>query len=163
MGCYITGNVNIGNDGQVNNILIKCCSFNEIKINNSACLEIFVNQNYIRGRDNTGGNSNLILKNNIMKGIRYVNGGIIQNNIFTHWSDAYAGSLNYIYNSIVTNNVITNIWKDNPIVFNRTSISIFHHLFSTSVTEVTPTTIAVILESRKSQKIQGIPVLKSQT
>ena len=52
-----------------------------------------------------------------MKGIKHINGGTIQNNIFTHWADAYTGSLNYIYNSIVTNNVITCIWTGNGSYF----------------------------------------------
>lgn len=118
MGCYLSGIVLIGDGGSiVNNTVVKCCNIGDFQILNNQCLGTYINQNYIRGRNSHCSDGEVVLKNNIMKGIKHINGGTIQNNIFTHWADAYTGSLNYIYNSIVTNNVITCIWTGNGSSF----------------------------------------------
>ena len=49
MGCYITGDIIIGDDGaSVNDILIKYCNVNSVQVKNITCQETVVNQNYIR-------------------------------------------------------------------------------------------------------------------
>lgn len=51
MGCYISGNVNIGNDGSsVNDVVVKCCNVNSIQVKNNNCDGTVVNQNYIRSK-----------------------------------------------------------------------------------------------------------------
>ena len=82
MGCYISGDVNIGSDGSsVNDVVVKCCNLNCIQIKNNNCDGTVVCQNYIR----SGSKSNLargtIFTNNIAT---YVNSefGKIVNNIF---------------------------------------------------------------------------------
>lgn len=113
MGCYISGNVYIGNDGSaVNEVVVKYCNFNSLQIGNGSCVNALVNQNYIRNTSNCNG-AGPTLTNNVMHSLKYVTGGTIKNNIFTYWGDAYTGSLNYIYNSTVTYNVISCFWTDN--------------------------------------------------
>ena len=52
--------------------------------------------------------------------------------------------------------LLGNLWESHCFSSKRTSISIFHHLFSNSVTQVTPTTIAVILEqAEKAKRFRG--------
>ena len=83
LGCYITGNVNIGDGGAaVSDVLIKYCNLNAVFVNSILCLGTIVNQNYIRG-DSDFGNSNPQIKNNILRFVRNIDGGIISNNIFT--------------------------------------------------------------------------------
>ena len=105
MGCYITGDINIGNDGNaVNDILVRYCNLNSVQIKNSSCKETVINKNYVRS-PSWFGDTNAQITNNIMVGFRHVNGGTIKNNIITRWGDAYTGDLNNIYNSYFTKNV----------------------------------------------------------
>lgn len=109
MGCYITGDVNIGDgDKSVNDVLIRYCNLNSVRVKNNTCMGIMVNQNYVREASNFQGAAATIT-NNIMRGLLDVRGGVINNNIFTSWADAYTGSLNYIYDSIIKGNVISGI------------------------------------------------------
>ena len=115
MGCYITGNVYIGDGGaSVNDVLIRYCNLNSVQVTNNTCMGIMVNQNYVREASNFQGAAATIT-NNIMRGLLDVRGGVINNNIFTSWADAYTGSLNYIYDSIIKGNVISGI---NPNGYN---------------------------------------------
>ena len=96
MACYITGNVNIGEGGaSVNNVLVKFCNLNSVQVNNNTCMEVFINQNYIRGISSFG-NSNPRIYNNILSPITYINNGYISNNIINgYWcyydGNAYSG------------------------------------------------------------------------
>lgn len=82
MGCYITGNVNIGEgDATVNNVMVKCCNLNSVNVLNNTCLSTFVNQNYIRSNSNFNGAPGSIT-NNIMHSVKFVTGGTISHNIF---------------------------------------------------------------------------------
>lgn len=109
MGCYITGRVKIGENGIVNNVLIKQCFLNGIDVLNKDCTGTIVNQNYVVDRLIMG-DSNAIIKNNIVRWtntgygpcIYNVGSGIIQHNILLHGSQSMA----YI-NATVTDNVIT--------------------------------------------------------
>lgn len=108
MGCYISGNVNIGEDDTVNNITVKLCNLNAVNVKNRICTGTIVNQNYIRDICNFS-NSEVTIKNNICKVLNSINGGTISNNILTSQSTS-AGHFTYgvlisVNNSTVTDNI----------------------------------------------------------
>ena len=110
MGCYISGNVNIGDGGaSVNNITIKYCNLNSVGINNNTCTGTIVNQNYIRNE--CGFNyAEVTIKNNILYGLYNIDGGTISNNIIKSSSaGGYRYSLTRVNNSSINNNVFLNI------------------------------------------------------
>lgn len=83
MACYITGDVNIGEgSATVNDVLIKYCNLNSVRISNSTCLNTIVNQNYIRNGSYFG-DANVIFTNNIAHSLHFINNGIITNNVMT--------------------------------------------------------------------------------
>lgn len=83
MGCYLSGNVHIGEDGNsVNNIIIKYCNLNSVQVKNNLCVGTIVNRNYIRSTSYLGG-ATVAISNNVMHSIREVGGGTIGNNIIT--------------------------------------------------------------------------------
>lgn len=105
MGCYITGYVNIGDEGAtVNDVLIRYCNLYSVQIKNNKCMETIVNQNYVRN-PSWFGDTNAQITYNIMVGFTHVNGGLIKNNIITRWGDAYVGDMNCIHNSYITKNI----------------------------------------------------------
>ena len=120
LGCYITGNVNIGEgDASVNNVLVKYCNLNSVQILNNTCMSTFINQNYIRNSCNLNGASGNIT-NNVIHSIRNINGGQIVNNqlsgYFFHHSTSggpYNPTSTYheycieAYNASIMNNVLT--------------------------------------------------------
>ena len=156
MACYITGNVNIGNDGSsVNDVLIRYCNLNSVQVNNSTCQETIVNQNYLRGSCNFG-NSNVRLENNIVHSMQNINGGKINHNVITDAIYVKWGNYSYSYyplldvsSSSILNNFIlswqsghsgnncqasyncigTDSWGDNPVVLdeNTTWEDVFEH------------------------------------
>jgi len=102
MGCYITGNVVIGEDGAVNDVLVRYCNLNSVQVKNSECQETFVNQNYIRSTSYFGG-TNAEVTNNIMHSLGDVNNGTITHNVILGhycYSDVYSGG-GYITNYAV--------------------------------------------------------------
>ncbi len=114
MGCYITGNVNIGeNDAIVNNMIIKYCNLNSVQVKNNTCQEIIVDQNYVRGDSNFGSSYNITISHNVIGKISNVGSGVIKNNVICHNnynSYGYAGpddswSLHWVNNSLIANNV----------------------------------------------------------
>lgn len=83
MGCYITGNVNIGDGGaSVNDVLIRYCNLNSVQVKNYKCLDILVNQNFIRNTSSFNG-ANSKITNNVIHSIYQVDNGVIMNNIIT--------------------------------------------------------------------------------
>lgn len=87
MGCYINGNVYIG-DGEdkpeVDNILIKFCNLNSVQVQNSSCLGTVVNQNLIRDTSNfnyAGGK----VTNNILHSLYKLKNVDILYNIVTYY------------------------------------------------------------------------------
>lgn len=80
MGCYITGDVVIGEDGAVNDVLVRYCNLNSVQVKNSECQETFVNQNYIRGTSSFGG-TNAEVTNNIMHSLNGLNNGLVSYNL----------------------------------------------------------------------------------
>ncbi len=110
MGCYISGNVYVGNDGKaVNNVLIKYCNLNSVQVSNNQCSNTKVNQNYIRGGSNFN-YASAVIQNNILHSVYQIEGGDISYNIFT--SRYYQGSeyatLYYVKNATISNNVFLN-------------------------------------------------------
>lgn len=94
MGCYITGNVVIGEDGAVNDVLVRYCNLNSVQVNNSECQETFVNQNYIRSTSSFGG-TNAEITNNIMHSVRGLKNGLLSHNIILSYYTYDAGSPGY--------------------------------------------------------------------
>ena len=106
MGCYISGNVNIGADGKsVNNILIKYCNLNAFGVNSKICTGTVVNQNYLRGSSDCN-YAAVEVTNNIIKQLVEISGGIVKNNIFPVTSGGY--SFYNITSSTISNNIISN-------------------------------------------------------
>ncbi len=118
MGCYITGNVNIGEGGaSVNNVMVKCCNLNSVQVANNTCNSVQIIQNYIRNNSRFNGASGNF-KNNVLHSLHGVNGGNISNNIITsnavynqRWGtngwlydySAIGADNSYIYGNILTN------------------------------------------------------------
>lgn len=117
MGCYITGNVYIGeDDASVNNALIKFCNLNSVQVRNSNSLLTYVNQNYIRATSDFG-NSNAQITNNILHSIKNLENGLVSYNIilgaYTYHSGSVFGGGSYsdvanigAKTSIIHNNVV---------------------------------------------------------
>ena len=109
MGCYLTGRVIIGENGIVDNVLVKLCFLNGVDVRNSNCVGTVVNQNYVVDQLRMG-NSDVIIKNNIVRFtntgygpcIVDVGSGVIQHNMLLYGSYSF-----YNVNATVTNNVIT--------------------------------------------------------
>ena len=107
MGCYITGNVVIGEDGAVNDVLVRYCNLNSVQVKNSECQETFVNQNYIRGTSDFG-STNAEITNNILHSVIGVNNGMVSYNVFFFFFvyDSYPNTKTgwyYFYASIMAN------------------------------------------------------------
>lgn len=137
IGCYITGNIYIGHDDTaVNDVLIRYCNLNCVDIKHSACMETIVNQNYIRETCSFG-NSNARITNNVLKGFFHIDGGEIKYNNLTAptWSDAYTGSFNYVYNTVVTNNLLNCVWVENFAKAFRGGGNVFANNFGTTYGE----------------------------
>lgn len=102
MGCYITGDVVIGGDGAVNDVLVRYCNVNSIQVKNNQCQETFINQNYLRSTSSFGG-TNAEVTNNIMHSVRGLNNGLLSHNIILSYYTYDAGSPGYswpIYTAI---------------------------------------------------------------
>ena len=95
MGCYITGNVVIGEDGAVNDVLVRYCNLNSVQVKNSECQETFVNQNYIRGTSDFG-STNAEITNNILHSVIGVNNGVVSYNVFV---GVHVGSVGHDMNN----------------------------------------------------------------
>ena len=112
MGCYISGNVNVGEDGATNNCTVKLCNINVVNVKNGNCSGTVVEQNYIRSYPCNFANAAVTVKNNIMQGIKSMTGGIVKNNILTaggYTSYGYVvGSITFndVHNSTIFNNII---------------------------------------------------------
>ncbi len=107
LGCYITGNVNIGEVGaSVNDILIRYCNVSSIIVKNTSCLGTVANQNYFRGGFNAG-DAKAEITNNIIKYIYKLDGGSVINNVITGGTGQNASyySLYYVNNSDIFGNI----------------------------------------------------------
>ena len=107
MGCYITGNVNIGNElSPVNHIVIKYCNLNAVLVNNPECVDIEINRNYIRKVSNFGqAHDKITINNNVLYSIESLEGGVIANNIITR-NDGKRYSAIIANNTTIIGNII---------------------------------------------------------
>lgn len=122
MGCYISGNVNIG----ANNILVRYCNLNSVQVKYAYCSGTFVSQNYIRGESNFGG-SECNFSNNIAHSVNNLDGGIIDHNIFTSHCYMSRGSSSVFLNCdncTISNNVIL----DSELVVNGTGCLVSNNM-----------------------------------
>lgn len=117
MSCYITGNINVGDDGNaINDVSIKFCNTNGIYVKNNTCEETVVNQSYIRSNAGFGGSNAQITNNVFSCGIGSVDGGFIAYNVITRNWDHWYGSGYYDHTTIsiyanntrIENNILTN-------------------------------------------------------
>ena len=135
MGCYITGNIYIGDDNKtVNDILVRYCNLNQVRVQNSTCTGTVVNQNYIRGISYFSG-SEATCTNNVAYSFSHMTNGVISYNVIT-------GAVSSINSSSITDNVIYNpgnsigedcliagnmclgSWGDDPISISGSSWSV---------------------------------------
>ena len=111
MGCYITGNVNIGEGGAVvDDVLVKYCNLNSVQVCNSICQGTAVNQNYIRSTSGFSESSALI-NNNVLHSLNRLNGGTISKNIILGEFKNGITNGDYEYSCIVASNssILNNI------------------------------------------------------
>lgn len=104
MGCYITGTIHIGNDGNgVDDILIRYNFINSsVQVENTSCLGTTINQNYINNGVDFHGTSGTV-SNNVLHWIVELDNGFILNNIIVG-SNGYA--MYKCDQTIIKNNVI---------------------------------------------------------
>ena len=109
MGCYISGNVYIGYDGNaVHNIFVRYCNFNSLQVKSNLCTGTTINQCYIRNGSNCNG-AEATLTHNVMHSIYQLTGGLISNNVFTsryYTNGSNINTLAYVHNATISNNVI---------------------------------------------------------
>lgn len=111
MGCYVSGDVHVGEDEAVTNLTLKYCNVNFVKVHSSGSTGLHINQCYLRDGGDFG-YCNVIMENNIIRHIRSVDGGKIDHNIITA-NKAYVYSHETyafydISSTTITNNFILN-------------------------------------------------------
>ena len=116
MGCYITGNVYIGDGGaSVNDVLIRYCNLNSVQVKNNTCQDTRINQNYLRNTSWFNG-ANAIVTNNIAHSIYNLNNGEISNNIILSVTSPNGSTsrtpLDDCSRSIITCNILVNLGND---------------------------------------------------
>lgn len=117
MGVYLSGDVNIGEDEAVSNILVRTCNINSVQVKQEKCNGIAVNQCYIRNNSNLG-NNNAKITNCVLHSLQYVNGGVIDHNIVIANSNYVYGNTWHrncfcgINNATVTNNTLIDWYED---------------------------------------------------
>lgn len=124
MGCYISGNVKIGYDGNaVHNIFVRYCNINAVDVKSNLCTGTTVNQCYIRST--CGFNSApATLTHNVMSAVSGLVGGILDHNVVT---GSISSSSTTMTNNVLmsgsasnsgpsSNNMTLNTtWGDNPV------------------------------------------------
>lgn len=111
IGCYITGNVYIGEGGaSVTDVLIRQCNLNSVQVTNNSCIDSEINQSYLRNTSSFNGASVNKISNNIIHSLDGINGGVVSNNIFVgHFFEREAWDYPYHwfeYCAIRANNLI---------------------------------------------------------
>ncbi len=81
MGCYIAGEVKIGSDEAVHDILVRYCNLSAVRVLDETCTGTVVNQNYIRSASYFG-DSEATFTNNVALSIHSLNNGFISNCVF---------------------------------------------------------------------------------
>lgn len=149
LGCYITGEIIVGEGGVVNDLFIKYCNFTNVNVKNSLCQRITINQNYIRRRS-LFGNSDVYIYNNISDKLFNIGSGTINNNIIMDRDGYYYAfadpgyAFDHVNNSTISNNIILTTrvlrgsnsqgnnnlvvggtWGDIPLVINANNEDLF--------------------------------------
>ncbi len=107
MGCYLTSNILIGNDGTTShNVLVRYCNVNEIHVS-AACNGTVINQNYIRSMVFCNGATDVTITNNLVNYIERMNGGTMANNSI--WRRGQNYTLIDIYDTLIKNNIFM-VW-----------------------------------------------------
>ncbi len=108
MGVYMSNDIIIGVDGNVDNVLVRYCNANAVQVKCDSCTGVFVNQNYLRSACSFG-NCNATVSNNVVDFVRNITGGIVCNNIITGCNHGYysyeRGSITSVTNSTAKNNI----------------------------------------------------------
>ena len=108
MGCYISGDVYIGNDGSsVNDVTVRYCNLNSVLVKKSSCTGTIINQNYIRSESDFCGAS-VTITNNVFKALKSINGGDISYNVTCNDRNEPTNStktLIYVNNVSITHNI----------------------------------------------------------
>ena len=108
MGCYVSGTVHIGNDGNnVDDVLIRYNNIHHVWVGNK-CMGTIVNQNYLREGVNFNGTSGRVT-NNVIKYVLDLDDGFISNNIITDLSGYYdrvRAAILRCDRTSITNNII---------------------------------------------------------
>ena len=114
MGCYITGNVNIGHDGKaVSDVLIRFCNLNGVNVGNKNCMETVVNQNYIRNISRFS-ESNAVVTNNVLHSIQNLDDGKIAYNVILHTVSAPTNYTIYApFLDCERTQIMNNVFRDN--------------------------------------------------
>ena len=111
MGCYVTGAVYIGNDGnEVDDILIRYNFLRGFEVSNNKCVGTTVNQNYCDCGLNFNGAGGTV-SNNICHWVHDLDNGFILNNIITStnretWNSSQA--MTNCDQTTISNNIIIN-------------------------------------------------------
>ena len=114
MGCYINGNVYIGEaEAQVNNILIKYCNLNSVQVQNSSCLGTELNQNLIRDNSNFNFACGKITNNILHSLYKLRDADILYNIITSHTCPYYCRSLYDCEDCRISYNVILDWYGHN--------------------------------------------------
>lgn len=108
MGVYVSGDVNIGEDAPVSNILVRTCNINSVQVKQEKCNGITVNQCYMRNNSNFG-NNNSKITNCVLNSLIHLNGGVIDHNVVIT-SNSYVFGNSWVRNcfSAVNNATVTN-------------------------------------------------------
>ena len=117
IGCYVNGEVNIGNEigrDPVNDILIRYNRIQNCVLVNNSTSGTYINQNYllssITSNFSTDKYSFANISNNIIKsGINYITNGIISNNIIMGACQGYGISLGCKGTTIINNIIFVKI------------------------------------------------------
>lgn len=105
MGCYISGEVNIAEDGPVNDVLVKLCNAYKVRVRNGACTGTVINQNYLR-EDCWFSGSAAHIHNNVIDAVCDMTGGVVENNIITGYGNYSSSGLQNVDASQIKGNIV---------------------------------------------------------
>ena len=109
MGCYVTGTVRIGEDGnKVDDVLIRCNNLFELCVHNNKCQGTDINQNYIRSNAYFN-EASARFTNNVADCVHNLDDGVVSDNIIVGITDDWRADNKAIYacdRTIITNNII---------------------------------------------------------
>ena len=108
MGVYVSGDVNIGEDAPVSNILVRTCNINSVQVKKSDCKGITINQCYVRNSSYFC-SCNPTITNCVLYNLRDINGGTIDHNVVTsnhYYNSSWQYAFFNVSNAIITNNIL---------------------------------------------------------